>query len=86
MDDIGKAKLCQFLRQSLSDAGDRRDFADDSSLFVSGRLDSLSMTKLVMFIEDVFDVDFAGVDFDVELIDSLIDIGALVDAQRARRV
>jgi acyl carrier protein len=85
MDNNAKLKLREFLKDSLSDAGDRQDFADDSSLFVSGRLDSLSMTKLVVFLEDSFQIDFANVDFDVELIDSLNDMLAFVDAELARR-
>ena len=76
MDAIAKAKLRDFLRQSLDAAGDARDFSDDSSLFVSGRLDSLTMTRLVMFLEDTFGVDFADIEFDVELIDSA---GAIQD-------
>lgn len=85
MDNNAKLKLREFLKESLNDAGDRQDFADDSSLFVSGRLDSLSMTKLVMFLEDSFQIDFANVDFDVDLIDSLNDMRAFVDTELARR-
>ena len=85
MDNNVKIKLREFLKESLSDAGDHQDFADDSSLFVSGRLDSLSMTKLVMFLEDSFQIDFANVDFDVDLIDSLNDMRAFVDTELARR-
>jgi acyl carrier protein len=86
MDDTARMKLREFLKESLNDAGDHDGLADDSSLFVSGRLDSLSMTKLVMFLEDSFQIDFADVDFDVDLIDSLNDIQAFVDAESARRV
>lgn len=85
MDDTAKLKLRRFLMESLADAGDRPDFADDASLFVSGRLDSLSMTKLVMFLEDEFDIDFGDVDFDVELIDSFNDIQAFVRGELARQ-
>jgi acyl carrier protein len=52
---------------------------------VSGRLDSLTMTRLVMFLEDTFGIDFAEVEFDVELIDSVEAIQALVDGESARR-
>lgn len=85
MDDSAKLKLHQFLMESLIDAGDRHDFADDSSLFVSGRLDSLSMTKLVMFLEDAFEIDFGNVDFTVELIDSFNDIQTFVRSETARQ-
>lgn len=85
MDDSAKLQLRQFLIESLISAGDRHDFADDTSLFVSGRLDSLSMTKLVMFLEEAFDIDFVNVDFDVELIDSFNDIQTFISTERARR-
>lgn len=85
MDTTAKIKLREFLMDRLHDAGDRHEFADDSSLFVSGRLDSLSMTRLVMFLEEAFEIDFADVDFDVELIDSVHDIQAFVDTCAAQR-
>ncbi len=86
MDITDNARLREFLRESLNEAGDRQEFADDSSLFISGRLDSLAMTRLVMFLEEAFDIDFGGVDFEVELIDSINDIKAFVEAEMARRV
>jgi len=86
MDDTAKLKLRQFLMESLIDAGDPHDFADDTSLFASGRLDSLSMTKLVMFLEEAFNIDFGNVDFDVDLVDSLNDIQAFVRTELTRRV
>jgi acyl carrier protein len=85
MDNTADTKLREFLMNSLMDAGDRQRFSDDSSLFVSGRLDSLAMTKLVMFLEESFDVDFGSVDFDVDMIDSLNAIRALCDSELARR-
>ena len=85
MNPTAQLKLRAFLKACLSDAGDHQDFADDSSLFVSGRLDSLAMTKLVMFLEDTFQIDFGEVDFDVDLIDSIDDIKAFVDMELARR-
>ncbi|MBI1889913.1 MAG: hypothetical protein HYS18_04650 [Burkholderiales bacterium] len=84
MDNIAKTKLREFLQESLSGIGDRHDFADHSSLFMSGRLDSLAMTRLVMFLEESFQIDFGNVDFDVELIDSLNDIQIFVDTALAR--
>ena len=84
MDYTAKLKLRGFLKACLNESGDHHDFADDSSLFVSGRLDSLSMTKLVMFLEEAFQIDFGNVDFDVELIDSVNDIEAFVEAELTR--
>jgi acyl carrier protein len=78
MDTMARQQLREFLGESLEAAGDSHGFADDSSLFLSGRLDSLTMTKLVVFLEETFGIDFADVDFDVELIDSVDAIAALL--------
>ena len=75
-DDL--SDLREYLRQSLASAGDRGALDDDDSLFLSGRLDSLAMTNLVVFLENAFGVDFGKVDFDVELLDSVSAIEALV--------
>jgi acyl carrier protein len=85
MDTIGYRKLREFLQHNLGAAGDRDGFTDQSPLFSSGRLDSLTMTRLVMFLEDAFGIDFSDVDFDVELIDSVDAMQALVDNLAARR-
>jgi acyl carrier protein len=81
-----KSKLQGFLRECLSAAGDQQEMADDSSLFVSGRLDSLAMTRLVVFLEESFGIDFGEVAFDVDLVDSVDAIEALVEGTPARRV
>jgi acyl carrier protein len=85
MDNTEKLAIRGFLKECLIDAGDHDDFADDSSLFASGRLDSLTMTKLVLFLEEKFDIDFGTVDFDVDLVDSINDIVTFVDAELAQR-
>lgn len=76
--------LREFLRQCLASAGDRGDIDDGDSLFLSGRLDSLAMTNLVVFLENAYGVDFGKVDFDVELLDTVSAIEALVE--RSARV
>ncbi len=85
MDTTAKQDLRAFLSGCLGAAGDTHEFSDDSSLFVSGRLDSLTMTKLVMFLEDSFGIDFAEVEFDVDLIDSVEAIEALLQDADASR-
>jgi acyl carrier protein len=85
METTAKQDLRAFLSGCLGAAGDTRELSDDSSLFVSGRLDSLTMTKLVMFLEDAFGIDFAEVEFDVDLIDSVNAIETLLDNAKASR-
>ena len=77
-------KLREFLRQSLAEAGDLADFDDRDSLFVSGRLDSLALTRLVLFMEDSFGIDFGRLDFSAELVDSVQDMVALLKPVVAR--
>ena len=56
------------------------EFSDSDSLFISAKLDSFSMMKLIMELEVMFGIDFSRVDFDVSLIDSIDDIVRLVDS------
>lgn len=78
-------KLREFLQQSLAEAGDVAGFGDQESLFVSGRLDSLALTRLVLFMEDSFGIDFGRLDFSAELLDTVEAMLALLPA-RARSV
>jgi len=84
MQTQAKSKLREYLRTTLDKHGDRHDFADDESLFLSGRLDSFSMMNLVVYLETELSVDFSALDFDVNLVDSVNDIEALVDSIPAR--
>jgi len=84
MQTQAKSKLREYLRTALDKHGDRNDFADDESLFLSGRLDSFSMMNLVVYLETELSVDFSALDFDVNLVDSVNDIEALVDSISAR--
>jgi len=81
--DVGKKqKLREFLKETLGKHGDHKDFADNESLFVSGRLDSFSMMNLVMYLEEAFGLNFSHFEFDVSLVDSANDIEALVDSKQ----
>jgi hypothetical protein len=48
--------------------------------------DALAMTRLVLFLEDSFDIDFGSMDSAVDLVDSVNDSAALVDTQVASRL
>ena len=81
MNTSEKQSLREFLKETLESRGDRKEFDDEESLFISGRLDSFSMMNLVMYLEQAFDLDFAELEFDVNLVDSVKDIQALVDSR-----
>jgi acyl carrier protein len=76
-------RIRSFVEQALS-ARDRCALSsDDESLILSGRLDSLAVTRLVVFLEQELGVDFSAEPFDVELLDSVTQIAALA-ARHAR--
>ncbi len=74
MEPGAKSRLRGFLKSCLVEHGDTGELQDADSLFVSGRLDSLAMTNVVIYLEQAFGVDFADVSFDVDLIDSVQEI------------
>ena len=76
-----KDQVAAFLKETLVRHGDLSEVLDNESLFLSGRLDSLSMLNLIMFLENSFSMNFAEIDFDVELIDSIDSIILLIDRQ-----
>lgn len=84
MDIEKKNKLRAFLKSYLQEHGDQGELRDDESLFISARLDSLAMITLIAFLEQTFGINFADVDFDVELIDSVQEIELFLDNAGAR--
>jgi acyl carrier protein len=81
MDNIRKQKIRDYFLDTLKQQSDNQSLADNDSLFVSGRLDSFSMMMFVMFLEKEFEIDFAALDFDVNLIDSLYEIELFIDSK-----
>ena len=80
MDNIRKQKIREYFLEIFKQQSDGQSLADNDSLFVSGRLDSFSMMMFVMYLENEFGIDFAAIDFDVHLIDSLNEIELLIDS------
>lgn len=76
-----KQKIKDYLTDKLKSQGDNMPLADSDSLFVSGRLDSVAMMMLVVYLEEAFGVDFKGADFEVSLIDSVEAIALFVESQ-----
>lgn len=74
----------QFIQNTLAQRGDLAAFSDDESLYMSGRLDSLAMMNLVVFLESAMKIDFSALNFDVSLIDSLNAIQLLIDTTSAK--
>jgi len=79
LDNASRAQLTAFLRETLDRLGDSGELTDEGSLFLSGRLDSVSMLNVIMHLEQQFSINFAEMDFEVELIDSINSIARLID-------
>ena len=71
-----------YVETLLREHDDAAPFGDSESLIKAGRLDSLSVVKLVTFLESEFAVDFAKVEFDPERLDTVADIAAIVEDSR----
>jgi acyl carrier protein len=71
MSGDAKQKIRGFIAGLLEGHAGNTDFSDSESLFQSGRLDSMSAVELVTFLEMEFGVDFANVDFDIAMFDSV---------------
>ncbi len=81
-EDEDKAKLRAHIAGLLAEQDDHAPFEDSESLMKSGRLDSLVVVKLVLFLETEFDVDFDRVEFDPDRFDSVDEIAEVVEESR----
>lgn len=73
--------LRTFLKSLLAEYGETADFSDDDSLVVSGRLDSLAVLRIVVFLEQEFGLDLADQGFDQHNFDSVTSIMELVGGE-----
>jgi acyl carrier protein len=73
-----KAQIHAFLQKLLEDKGDQQPFADDDSMLLSGRLQSIDAVEIVVFLEENFAIDFADIGFDQEQLDSVDAICSLI--------
>jgi acyl carrier protein len=78
-----KASIRDFVSKLLIANGDLASLADDDSLLLSGRLQSIDAVEIVIFLEENYGIDFAEVGFDQEQIDSVDAIFALTQSAPA---
>jgi acyl carrier protein len=76
----GKAEIHKFVQELLTNSGDDGPLADEDSLLLSGRLQSIDAVEIVIFLEENFAIDFAEIGFDREQIDSIDLIYALAQS------
>lgn len=74
-----RAKIRNFLEKILNDKGDRSGFTDQQLLVTEGRLTSLDVMMIVVFLEENYGIDFSDQPFDQNEFDSVDSITALVD-------
>ncbi|MGA2094764.1 MAG: hypothetical protein ABSH39_00565 [Candidatus Acidiferrum sp.] len=70
-------QIRNFIQGLLNRRRDKKPFADDSSLLLSGRLSSVEAVEIGVFLEEKFGVDFADIGFDQAKIDTVDQILAL---------
>jgi acyl carrier protein len=78
-----KEAIREFLQTLLARKGDEQPFSDDSSLLLSGRLQSVDAVSLAVFLEEKFGVDFAEMGFDQEKMDTVNAICMLIEESSA---
>ena len=66
-----KAEIHDYVHNLLRENGDDAELVDHESLLVSGRLQSIDVVAIVLFLEQHFGIDFAKIGFDREQIDSI---------------
>lgn len=84
MDITVRQTLRDFFVDFLAKHGDHGELSDAESIFIGGRLDSFSMMNLVMFLEEAFGISFSDDEFDVDLLDSVDALVALIDSKHAK--
>jgi acyl carrier protein len=72
-------ELRAHIQKLLADKGDREPLDDSGSLVLSGRLDSVDILQIVVFLESNYSIDFAEQDFDQEDFDSITKILTLIE-------
>jgi acyl carrier protein len=70
----------EFVGSLLRRKGDTNPFTDTDSLVLSGRLDSLDVLEMVVFLEKQYAFDFGDRPFDQQLLDSVHEIADLIAA------
>jgi acyl carrier protein len=73
-----KAKVHEAITSILRRRGDSAPIRDTDSLFLTGRLDSLTVMEIAGYLEQTFGVDFARHGFDPVDFDSVDSIVAVV--------
>lgn len=81
----GHAKIRDFICRRLHAKGDTAPFDDADLLVTGGRLDSLDVVELVLFLEEEFGLNFSTIGFDRAYVDSVNALMRLNASSRAHQ-
>ena len=73
-----RSRIRDFIRQRMVEYGGDVDFSDDTSLLVSGQLDSLAVLYIIMFMEQEFAIEFSTFEFDPDRFDTVNSMADIV--------
>ena len=79
-----KAEIRKFVRKLLVTNGDTAPLTDQDSLLLSGRLQSIDVVEIVMFLDQNYGIDITQADFEREQIDSVDAIHLLTGSPHAQ--
>ena len=82
MEDIAKV-VHHFILQEFLPGEDPNELSDRTPLITGGILDSIRTLKLVVFLEERFDIRVEAYEAGVEHLDSIAQIAALVADKKA---
>ena len=75
-----RATVRAFLKDLLLKRGDTDEFTDtDSLIILRGRLASVDVLELVVFLEEQYKVDFVEQGFDLNRLDTVDEIMTLIE-------
>jgi acyl carrier protein len=74
-----KNAIREFVRELLASKGGTEPFSDETSVLLSGRLQSVDAVELAVFLEENFGVDFAAMGFDQERMNTVNAISSLTE-------
>lgn len=75
---VAQQQVREFVATLLARKGDTAAFSDEESLVSRGRLDSVDVMEIVLFLEDNFELDFGDRGFNLDDYDSVSHILALL--------
>jgi acyl carrier protein len=79
-----RTQVRDHVTQRLVLKGHGGPIGDDQPLFSSGMLDSLDAVEMVVFVEGEFGIDFAQINFDLTLLDSIAAVAELAERHQAQ--